>query len=231
MKNILQRFVAKFAIITFFAAILISFCIFYLYNLQNFKQRITLLSIEENNILNRCGRGKEKFRFCAYPKPDFNSQVITWDENESYSGRKSLKLNFKGNNVKHYIGIHLCLTIKLRPYLKKGVLEFWLKGAENHSFIKNLEVYLKEESTIKQTVVISLPVEIRRGWQKISLPLSKFLMGKENNDDLKFKDKGFTWVIQEVLFSINSFNSTEPIGLFVDDLRITNNGKSIYALF
>ncbi len=231
MKNILQRFVIKFILITFFAAILISLCIFYFYNFQNFKQRITLLNIVENNILNRCGRGKEKFRFCAYPKPDFNSRVITWDENESYSGSKSLKLNFQGNNVKYYIGIHLCLTINLRPYLKKGVLEFWLKGAENHSFIKNLDVYLKERSITKRTVEISLPVEMRRGWQKISLPLGKFLMRKGNNDDLKFKDKGFTWEIQEVLFSINSFNSTEPVGLFVDDLRITNNGKSIYALF
>ncbi len=217
-------------LVIFSLAMLASFLIFNLYNSQNIKEDIALLNTEENNILNRCGITGGKFRFCSYPD-NFHSEVIAWDKKEGYPAEGSLRLTFKDNSINHRLGIHLYLTLPFGPYLEEGILEFWVKGKEDYFLSKNLNVYLKEGPIIQRTVSVYLPIRINKDWQKASLPLNKFLLMKETGSDLKDIDKEFSWMIQDVLFSINLSHPEETIELFIGDLRVINNNKTIYELF
>lgn len=219
----------KIFLINFLIAISLSFSLFHLYLSNSFKEKIDALSIKEQNTIRRCGVVNEKFRFCVYPEGNHNSQ-ITWDKNENHSlNSNSLRVNFKDDNTKSYVGIHLYLTLNLNPYLDKGVLEFWLKGGKNYSLVKNLGIYLKEGPIIERIIGVSLSPMVNKNWQRLSVPLSKFSLVKGEN---KYADdKEFTWGIQEVLFSIGTISYKESVELFIDDLRVMHDGKVIYELF
>lgn len=219
----------KLFLVIFFLAILVSFLLFILYNSQGSKDDITLLNIKENNILDRCGVVTENFSFCIYP-PFGSASQIAWDENGISYGGKSVKLTFKDNNANHYLGIHLYLTLVLSPYREKAALEFRLKGKKNFPLVKNLNVYLKEGPIIQRMAKVSLPVTIKDDWQKFSISLDKFSPIREDNVNSNDKNEGFNWAVQEILFSIDSYNTGQPIELFIADLRIIDGDKIICEL-
>lgn len=226
--NFYKRAIVKFGVITLFAAVLLSLFIFYLYNLQSRKEDTGILGLEENKILSFYGRSEEELSLCSYPEANSGSQ-IAWTENESYSGEKSLRLTFKHNRTRHYLGIHFPLTLNFKPWLEKGILEFQIKGGENFSSVTNLDVYIKESSIIHKMVRVSQPVMLNEQWQRLSLLLSEFSLVKE--EEVNVKEEGFSWEIQEILFSVNTSISDETTELFIDDLRIISDDKVIYDLF
>ena len=215
----------KFALVTFLIATLTSFFIFSLYNNSlNIKEDLDALAIEESNNISRCGVHVEKFRLCSYPEPNLNLEIAR-DENESHSGGKAIRISFKGNSKKDYAGAHLYLTLGIGRYLSKGSLEFWIKGRKKLSVAKDLMVYLKEGPNLDNMVGVSLPVKINADWQRLSIPLREFSLVKEDE-----KATRFTWEIQEIFFSVRASDLEEQVELFIDDLKVINNGKIIYDL-
>lgn len=127
MINFYKKPMVKFAVVTIFAALLVSFLIFHLYNSQSRKEDTTILGFEEDKILRMYDKSEEDFSFCAYPDTASGSR-IEWDGNEVYSKGKSLRLVFMHSQTKHYLGIHLPLILNLKPWLERGILEFQIKG-------------------------------------------------------------------------------------------------------
>lgn len=232
MKNNYKKYIATFTTSAFLFTVLIALLIFNLYNSQNtdIKEDIKILAIEENNIIKRCGEDKEKFIFCSYPEFNFDSRII-WNENIGHFDNRCIKISFR-DTKKYYLGIHLYLNLVFEPYLEKGMLEFWLKGKENYSLVKSVDLYLKEGPIIQRIAEASLPIKINKDWQKVSLPLNKFLLIRDDdNNDVKNKDKEFYWLIQEILFSVTPMVPNDSVELFIDDLRIRDNERVIYELF
>lgn len=218
----------KFALASFLIAIAVSCFIFVLYDhSQAVKEKLDVLAIEESNNINRCGVRIEKFELRSYPESNPIVEIAR-DNKESHSGDNAIRINSGGNNKKHYAGMHLYLTLNSAPYLKDGVLEFWIKGGENSSIITDLNVYLKEGPNTDGLVMFSLPVKVDENWQRASIPLKKFSLVKEEKK--RAQDRRFSWAIQEILFSVSTFNSEGLAELFIDDLKIINDGKAIYDL-
>jgi len=224
-----KRSAVKFILVIFFIAIPASLLIELFYNLNNRKENIDSLSIQEKDIVSKCGKDSGKYIFCSYPELNFDSQ-ITWDTHDTHFGSRPLALSFKGNDIKRYLGIHFSLTLNLRPYLEKGKLDFWVKGRKNYPFIKKLGIYLKEGQSMKRTAGITFPVEINENWKNVSLPLSQFFVIKDSDYDLRHKSKKFSWEIQEALFSVEPFSYNTQIEIYVGGLKILNENEILYDL-
>ena len=177
----------------------------------------------------RCGVRTEKFELRTYPERDPCLEIVK-DDKESYSGDNAIRISSRGNNKKHYAGMHLYLTLNSAPYLKDGILEFWIKGGEDSLTITGLNVYLKEGPNTDEIVMFSLPLKVSENWQKVSIPLEKFSLVKEKKQGQGVQDRKFSWAIQEILFSIDTLNLERLVELFIDDLKIINNDKVIYDL-
>lgn len=208
-------------------AIFLSATILSFYKVSEYKERgAERFKLEERRIAERCGRSKEKFALCSYPQADINS-YIKWNKADDNSEEICLSIVFKNNNIKYSHGIHFHLTLLLHPYLKKGILEFLIKHDNNFSMEGNLEVYLKAGPRKKAMVISSLPIRITPEWQKVSIPLKNFAMVKKAKG---FENKSFPWEIQEVIFSVNSFNLNKALKVSISNLKVVVDSKVIYEI-
>ena len=206
----------------FLSAMILSF-----YKLSEYKERgAERFKLEERRIAERCGRSKEKFALCSYPQADINS-YIKWNKADDNSEDLCLNIVFMNNSVKYSHGIHFHLTLLLRPYLKKGILEFLIKHDNDFSLEGNLEIYLKAGPRKKAMVVSSLPIRITPEWQKVSMPLKNFAMVNKTKGS---ENKSFPWEIQEVIFSVNSFNLNKPLKVSISNLKVVVDSKVIYEV-
>ena len=219
----------RLLLITVFTAILVAVFIFSYYNPLVTKRDFDKLYVQENNIISRSGQSKDQFRFCAYPSYDTYAQ-ISWDETDTHSEGKAIRMFFKQeSSQKQYLGIHLFLTLAIRPYLDKGTLEFWIKGINNFSSVEDMNIYMKEGPNKDRMVQCLLPIKISKNWQRFNVFLNQFSVVKVNGQE---DDKNqIPEEMQEFLFSINASNLTLPPEIIIDDLKIKDGDEIIYEIF
>ncbi len=182
------------------------------------------LKKEEELISSRYGRSKEAFRLCSYPSPSDNISIYT-KESLGSSANKMLRIRFV-RGEKNFYGLHFDFTFVLRPYLRNGFFEFYVKSAESASFLNNLEIYLKEGPFKNKMVKYIMRIDISSEWIKISIPIKRFTICEGG----KFgEEKEFSWEIQEILFSVSSLETDKAVLLF-RNIVIKERNNIIYEI-
>lgn len=225
------RFLAKIAVASILVAFILSLLVVYFSNFDG-KNDLSALKDKQQEIENRCGlSSKEKFRLCSYPDFDFGNRIIVAGEGLNPKDA-SLKLSFKKYKEKFFLGIHFNLSIDFGPSVEVGNLEFWVKGIKNSSKIKSIDVCLREGLIIARLVTSSIPADIKGEWIKLSVPLSSFQI-KETAASQQSQKVGFTWSIEEVIFSLSPFEENENSEIIINRIKIIDRGKNkvIYDLF
>jgi hypothetical protein len=111
----------------------------------------------------------------AYPE----KAKVTVDEKVFKNGEASLRIDLDPGA---YSGGAVCfynMTVDVKPYVAKGALEFWIKGAAGNE--KAQAALVDDMSDMKKTVV-RLPVDwyvknntqITKEWNFVSIPLKDF---------------------------------------------------------
>lgn len=170
--------------------------------------------------------GDRTQKFLFYNSPRATHSKIGWSEEKTHCTKRSLKLSFSGSDVHETIGIRLNASVVLRPYLNDGALEFWVKGGANYSPLTRLDIYLKDWPAYIGTASVSYPISLTDDWRKVFLPLSSFKINERHDPERE----DFTWYIKEISFGVNSFATFECAEVYIDCLRVTQNGQIISEL-
>ena len=168
-----------------------------------------------------------KFNFFVYPPRESAQSRVGFSTEAGPCNPRCLQLDFSGSENDTYLGFRLVAAVVLRLYISAGALEFWVKGADNAFAVNRLGVSLNEWPNYSARVVAFVPVSINKTWQKISIPLKSFQV-------MQKPDAGpdnFSWHIIGVTFTVDALAPDKTAELYIDGIRIVQNGQIISELF
>jgi len=214
----------KIAIATLLAAIIAAFVISVFYN-KSLKISTVFLDTEEKNLTDMIGPS-ELYYFYADPKESPDT-AISWEKDPAGLGQKLLKINFNGDSIRHYKGLNLSMSLSLARLRGTGSIEIWARANNRTNAVSELAVFLKDARGYQQQVVSSVPFKFDNKWQRLILPLKEFKIAASDKGNIN----SFSWEIDRIAFSLAPFISDKPAVLWIRNLRIINDGKTISTLF
>lgn len=114
----------------------------------------------------------------TYIYPEVKSKIQI-DNKVFKNGEASLRFDLDPDT---FSGGAICIfkrVIDLKPYLRKGAVQFWIKGAIGNEMAKISLV--DDDSDLKKTIVrlpLFLYKEIKKEWTCVSIPLMEFKTSK-----------------------------------------------------
>lgn len=158
----------------------------------------------------------------AYPE----SSEVSIVQGSAKSGKASVRFRLAADD---YSGGSICLNDKvlaLRPFLKTGALQFWIRGIRGNE--KAWVALVDEEKSDGRKTVVRLPIEwfggIKADWSFISIPIENF--GEQgvywDAKDNREADNPFDWD-KVAEFRIESKKGENPVfEVQVDDIVFVN---------